>query len=143
MPPTADACTSCGASHKLLAAARLAVETRWRQAIDEGLTSLQSEKGGGGGNGGGGGGGGEAEAAALTWKLETEKAVREGERWKSAARRSEELLRQREHEAMTMRVQLEDARLAVERKALHDEASRADEGPLNEMRSALASARAL
>ena len=36
-----------------------------------------AEKGGGGG---GGGGGSEAEAAALTWKLEAEKATREGER---------------------------------------------------------------
>merc|ERR1719409_143510 len=50
--------------------------------------------------GGGGGGSGEAEAAALTWKLETEKAVREGERWKAQARRAEELLRRKDEEAL-------------------------------------------
>ena len=38
------------------------------------------------GGGGGGGDGGEAGAAAVTWKLEAEKAAREGERWEGASR---------------------------------------------------------
>ena len=99
----------------------------------------------------GGGGGSEAAAAALTWKLEAEKAMREGERWKAAARRSDELVHARdtahriacsfrearrdhrpcersaprstragqakEAEALAARVQLEESRLAHDRRA--------------------------
>ena len=75
-----------------------------------------AERAGGQGGGGGGGANGEAEAAALTWKLEAEKALREGERWKAAARKSEDLLRAKGEEALGMRVQLEEAKLAVARK---------------------------
>ena len=92
------------------------------------------------GNGGGGGGNGEAEAAALTWKLETEKAVREGERWKAAARRSEELLRQKDDEAMMARMELEEAKMEMGKKGAIEAHRLTDEAPLEEMRHALLSA---
>ena len=60
--------------------------------------------------GGGGGGGGEAEAAALTWKLEAEKAIRESERWKALARRSEDAMRAKDEEAMRMRTSFEEVK---------------------------------
>ena len=99
-----------------------------------------AERAGGQGGGGGGGANGEAEAAALTWKLEAEKALREGERWKAAARKSEDLLRAKGEEALGMRVQLEEAKLAVARKEETAAMKRAEEGPLMEMREALLSA---
>jgi len=89
---------------------------------------------------GGGGGGSEAEAAALTWKLETEKAVREGERWKAAARKSEELLRDREEEALRARVEAEEAKLEASKKASMSAHAAADAAPLEEMKHALLSA---
>ena len=96
-----------------------------------------AEKGGGGG---GGGGGGEAEAAALTWKLEAEKAMRESERWKALARRSEEALRSKDDEALQLRTSLAEAKLTVERKGLQESYKAADETPLAEAQQALLAA---
>ena len=66
--------------------------------------------------------------------------MREGERWKAAARKSEELLRQRDDAAMKLRFELEESKLASSKKAQMDAHRAADELPLEEMRQALLSA---
>jgi len=89
---------------------------------------------------GSGGGGSEAEAAALTWKIEAEKALRESERWKALARRSEEALRSKDDEALHLRASLAEAKLSVERRKLTEEYRHADETPLAEVQQALLAA---
>ena len=89
---------------------------------------------------GSGGGGSEAEAAALTWKIEAEKALRESERWKALARRSEEALRSKDDEALHLRASLAEAKLSVERRKLTEEYKHADETPLSEVQQALLAA---
>ena len=95
---------------------------------------------GGGGGGGGGDGGGEAAAAALTWKLEAEKAMREGERWKALARRSEDAVRQKEEDVLMMRVQLEEARTSLDKRQQVEAHRAQDDAPLEEIKMALLSA---
>jgi len=90
--------------------------------------------------GGGGGGGGDAEAAALTWKLEAEKAMREGERWRAVARRSEEAIRSKEDDALKLRMELEEARLTNDRRAMNQAHQQAEEQPIAEMSQALLAA---
>ena len=104
------------------------LEAMWRRAAERG------------GAGAGGDGGGEAGAAAVTWKLEAEKAAREGERWKAVARRAEEAMRARDEEVLRMRMQLEDAQRDVQRAQVTRHLERRDEAPLEEMRSALTGA---
>ena len=62
-----------------------------------------TEKGGGGADGG-------ADAAALTWKLEAERSMAEGERWKAAARKAEEAARAKEEEALRLRMEMQAMR---------------------------------
>ena len=101
----------------------------WRRSAEKGPVG-----------GGGGGGGGDAEAAALTWKLEAEKAMREGERWRAVARRSEEAMRSKEDDALKLRMELEEARLTNDRRAMNQAHQLADEQPLAEMSQALLAA---
>ena len=93
-----------------------------------------------GAGGSGGGASSEAEAAALTWKLEAEKAMREGERWKALARRSEDAVRQKEEDVLMMRVQLEEVRTSLEKRQQVGAHRAADEAPLEEIKMALLSA---
>ena len=99
-----------------------------------------AEKGGGGGSGGEGGGG-EAEARALTWKLEAEKATREGERWKSVARRAEDALRKREEEGLQLRSSLEESRMRLQHNESLQHHRREDEAPMAEVQAALLAAK--
>ena len=97
-----------------------------------------AERGAGATAGGGGGNSSEAEAAALTWKLEAEKAMREGERWKAVARRSEDAVRQKEEENLHMKVQLEETKMSLDKRQQAEAFRARDDAPLEEMKMALA-----
>ena len=102
----------------------------WRRSAERGAATAAA----------GGGATSEAEAAALTWKLEAEKAMRDGERWKALARRSEDQVRAKEEEALQMRVQLEETKLNMDKRQQTEAHRAADEAPLEEMKMALLSA---
>ena len=50
---------------------------------------------------------GEAKAAAVTWKLEAERSIEQGERWKAAARKAEEVSRAKEEEALRLKTEMQ------------------------------------
>merc|ERR1712083_422144 len=58
--------------------------------------------------------GGESEAAAITWKIEAEKATREAERWKELARKSEEATAAKDETVLQLRAQAEGLKLRLE-----------------------------
>ena len=99
-----------------------------------------AERGAGATAGGRGGNSSEAEAAALTWKLEAEKAMREGERWKAVARRSEDAVRLKEEENLHMKVQLEETKMSLDKRQQTEAFRARDDAPLEEMKMALLSA---
>jgi chromosome segregation ATPase len=90
--------------------------------------------------GGGGGGDPDAQAKAVTWKLEAERAMREGERWKAVARRAEDAARQKDEDAMRLRLSLEEAKLGLEQQSMSVARRDADDQPLEDVRQALLSA---
>jgi len=101
----------------------------WRRSAEKGADGGSAK-----------GAGGEAEAAALTWKLEAEKAMRDSERWKALVRRSEEAMRAKDDEALRLRASLSEAQISAERKALVESHRSVDETPFNEAQQALLSA---
>ena len=114
-------------AHKLQEEVKLRSElaTMWKRS---------AEKGGGGERG-------ELEAAALTWKVEAERATSEGVRLKELVKRAEASLAIKEEELLRARADGEAQRLALERLAQqqrHVERDRDD--PRDEIAQALASA---
>ena len=83
---------------------------------------------------------GEAEAAAVTWKLEAEKSMQKGEKWKGVARRAEELARTKEDEVLRLKAELQQARAVADERRGARESREAAERPQEEIAEALASA---
>ena len=114
-------------AHKLQEEVKLRSElaTMWKRS---------AEKGGGGERG-------ELEAAALTWKVEAERATSEGVRLKELVKRTEAALAIKEEELLRARADGEASRLQLERlsqQQKHKELDRDD--PRDEIREALLSA---
>lgn len=82
----------------------------------------------------------EVGAAALTWKVEAEKASHEATRWRELARKAEEQLSAKQDEALRYRTQYEAARLQAERIKEEQVYQRSDAGPQEEITAALLAA---
>ena len=82
----------------------------------------------------------EVGAAALTWKVEAEKASHEATRWRELARKAEDTLNAKSEEALRYRTQYEASRLQVERLREETVHQARDAGPTEEIKNALLSA---
>ena len=121
------------------------------QAPEERVAKLQDERQvelamwrrererGAGATAGGGGGTAARRSGGLTW-AEAEKAMREGERWKAVARRSEDAVRLKEEENLHMKVQLEETKMSLDKRQQTEAFRARDDAPLEEMKMALLSA---
>ena len=79
----------------------------------------------------------EVGAAALTWKVEAEKANHEATRWRELARKAEDTLNAKSDEALHYRTQFEASRLQVERVREEQAHKQSDAGPAEEIKAAL------
>ena len=91
--------------------------------------------------GGAGEGSGEAEAAAITWKIEAERATHESVRWREASRKAEEAMAAQGEEATRLRVQCEALRAQLEAERAEKVAREADVRPQEQIDAALNNAR--
>lgn len=82
----------------------------------------------------------EAGAAALTWKVEAEKANHEATRWRELTRKADDSLSAKQDEALHYRTQFEAMRLQVERLKEEQIYKVADAGPAAEIQAALTDA---
>ena len=82
----------------------------------------------------------EAGAAALTWKVEAEKASQEATRWRELSKKVEDSLASKQEEALHFRTQFEAMRLQVERLKEEQAYRVSDAGPAAEIQGALTAA---